>query len=554
MLDGRYRVEARVATGGMSTVYRGIDTRLDRRVAIKVMEQPPDADAAFVERVAWEARAAARLDHPNVVEVFDHGVHHGHTGEHPFLVMELVDGVSLRELLSDRAALPVSLALSVVEPVVSALAAAHRAGLVHHDVKPENVLIGPDGSVKVADFGLARALTDGPSRAGEVMFGTAGYLAPERVEHGRADCRSDVYAAGIVLYEALTGARPSAGDEAPAADRPPVEEVPAPGRTTSGIPAPVDDLVRSATRRDPAARPHDGSALLLALRRVRQDLNLPQEPVPVPDRPPRQKRATAAFPSRRTPRASPRAPSPHPAPVRNRRAFVAWLAVVVLLAAATGTAGWWLGVGRYTTVPSVAGLDRGTATARLVDAGLEPTVRYDHHNTVPRGEVIRIRPAGGQREVRGSQVTLLVSLGRPVVPEVSIGASPADVQRAIRAADLRPVRGASAFSRTVDEGAVLALRPPPGTVLPVGAPVTLVLSKGPAPVAVPDVRGLTERAAIAVLTRAGLSVGEVRRRFDDDVRPGHVIASHPGAGERTTRGSEVDLVVSAGSSTPPQVG
>lgn len=485
LLDGRYRVEALLATGGMSTVYRGTDTRLDRRVAIKVMDPSLAADPAFADRFEREARAAARLDHPHVVEVFDQGVHRSREGEHVFLVMELVEGATLRELLDERGALPVALALSVAEPVLSALAAAHRTGLVHRDIKPENILLDRDGTVKVADFGLVAAPADRHGSADEGLFGTAGYLAPEQVARGHADARSDVYATGIVLYEMLIGRRPyTAPNALSLACRHVHEDVPPPREAAPGLAPEVDDLVLAATRRDPAARPRDGSAFLLALQRLQHSLDLPSLWVPVPHGPSRDRQTTAALPApaRRKPTRAPAA-SPHPLPARNRRAFAVWLAVVVLLAAATGTAGWWLGAGRYTAVPVVTGLDRATATRLLSRADLEPAIRRTHHNAVPPGEVIATRPRGGDRAVRGTQVTVLLSVGRPVVPDLTVGAPPAEVEQAIREAGLRPVRkpGATEFSSSAPQGTVVALRPPAGTVLPVGSRVTLVISRGPAP-------------------------------------------------------------------------
>ncbi|MFC7613795.1 protein kinase [Actinokineospora soli] len=208
LLEQRYRVDAPLARGGMSAVYRGVDTRLDRPVAIKVMDPRFASDASFVERFEREARSAARIHHPNVVAVHDQGL----DGDHVYLVMELVDGGTLRDLLTERGALPPPLAVSILEPVLAALAAAHAADLVHRDVKPENVLIGANGVVKVADFGLVRALSSPGTTKSSVILGTVSYLSPEQVTTGNAAPRGDVYSAGILLYEMLTGAPPYVGD------------------------------------------------------------------------------------------------------------------------------------------------------------------------------------------------------------------------------------------------------------------------------------------------------------------------------------------------------
>ncbi|HKN99617.1 MAG TPA: protein kinase, partial [Pseudonocardiaceae bacterium] len=279
VLEGRYRVETPLARGGMSSVYSGLDLRLDRPVAIKVMESTFARDRSFIDRFELEARAAARLHHPNVVAVHDQGV----DGDHVYLVMELVSGGTLRDLLRERGALPVSLAISVLDPMLAALSSAHLAGLVHRDVKPENVLIGQGGIVKVADFGLVRAVATAGITSDSTILGTVAYLSPEQVETGAADARSDVYSAGVVCYEMLTGAPPYQGDTPiSVAYRHVNDDVPPPSESVPGIPAALDDLVLRATRRDPALRPPDAAAFLDELVRTRNSLGLRRVPVPVP--------------------------------------------------------------------------------------------------------------------------------------------------------------------------------------------------------------------------------------------------------------------------------
>ncbi|MCP2331858.1 Stk1 family PASTA domain-containing Ser/Thr kinase [Actinoalloteichus caeruleus] len=282
-LEGRYRVESVLARGGMSVVYRGVDTRLERPVAIKVMDHRFSADRTFVERFVREARAAARLHHPAIVSVHDQGVDHSPTEDHVFLVMELVDGGTLRELLRQDGELPVPLALSVLEPVLSALGAAHGAGMVHRDVKPENILIGPNDAVKVADFGLVRAVSDAKLTSDSTILGTVAYLSPEQVETGVTDSRGDVYSAGIVLYEMLTGRPPYTGDSPlSVAYRHVNSDVPPPSEAVPGIPPALDELVLRATSRDPARRPADATAFRDELLRVRDALGVRRVPVPVP--------------------------------------------------------------------------------------------------------------------------------------------------------------------------------------------------------------------------------------------------------------------------------
>ncbi|MFL6128275.1 MAG: protein kinase domain-containing protein, partial [Mycobacteriales bacterium] len=289
VLDGRYRVDRMLARGGMSTVYAGTDLRLDRWVAVKVMAPALAHDPAFTDRFVREARTAARLSHPHAVAVFDQGAEDTRAGRVVFLVMELVPGGTLRDVLRQRGRLRPDEAVSLLEPVLAALAGAHRAGLVHRDVKPENVLIAPDGTVKVVDFGLARAVA-APSTSTQagVVLGTVAYVAPEQVTRGAADPRTDVYSAGILLFELLTGGPPYAGDSAIAvAYRHVHDDVPPPSSRAPGIAPALDELVQRATRREPGARPPDAGALLAELAMVRADLGLrhvpPRDVVPPAD-------------------------------------------------------------------------------------------------------------------------------------------------------------------------------------------------------------------------------------------------------------------------------
>jgi serine/threonine-protein kinase len=286
-LEGRYRILEPIARGGMSTVYAAVDERLDRLVAVKVMSSALSADPAFTDRFAREARAAARLTHLNVVSVYDQGHESGPGGHHVFLVMEMVEGRTLRELIRERGRLEPAEAVSIMEPVLSALSAAHRAGLVHRDVKPENILLSDDGVVKVADFGLARAVeSDGTATRTGLMMGTVAYCAPEQISEGRADKRSDVYSAGVVLFELLTGAPPYKGESAMNVAYQHVHSrVPAPSSRVKGIPSEIDEIVVAATDSDPEGRPSDAGAFLAEIADVRAELRLPVVPVPPRTRP-----------------------------------------------------------------------------------------------------------------------------------------------------------------------------------------------------------------------------------------------------------------------------
>jgi serine/threonine protein kinase, bacterial len=279
VLDGRYRVETLIATGGMSGVYRGLDLRLDRPVALKIMNSRYAGDNQFLTRFQREARAVVRLKDPGLVAVYDQGI----DGQHPFLVMELIEGGTLRELLVERGPMPPHAVAAVLGPVLGGLAVAHREGLVHRDVKPENVLISDDGDVKIADFGLVRAIADAKITSTSVILGTAAYLSPEQVSTGDAGPRSDVYSVGILAYELLTGATPFTGDSALAVAYQRMDnDVSRPSGVIAGVPAQFDDLVLQATAREPADRYADAQEMGDDLEAIVDELGLPPFRVPTP--------------------------------------------------------------------------------------------------------------------------------------------------------------------------------------------------------------------------------------------------------------------------------
>jgi serine/threonine protein kinase, bacterial len=279
VLDGRYRVDTMIATGGMSAVYRGLDLRLDRPVALKIMDSRYAGDHQFLTRFQREARAVARLKDPGLVAVYDQGI----DGQHPFLVMELIEGGTLRELLRERGPMPPHAVAAVLGPVLGGLAVAHRAGLVHRDIKPENVLISDDGDVKIADFGLVRAVAEAKITSTSVILGTAAYLSPEQVATGDAGPRSDVYAVGILAYELLTGATPFTGDSALAVAYQRMDnDVAPPSTVIAGVPSQFDELVLRATARDPAARYADAMDMGAELDEIVDELGLPAFRVPAP--------------------------------------------------------------------------------------------------------------------------------------------------------------------------------------------------------------------------------------------------------------------------------
>jgi serine/threonine-protein kinase len=570
VLDRRYRVDRMLARGGMSTVYAGTDLRLDRPVAVKVMAPALAHDPAFTDRFVREARTAARLSHLNAVAVFDQGAEETPAGRVVFLVMELVPGGTLRDVLRQRGRLRPEEALSLLEPVLAALAAAHRAGLVHRDVKPENVLISTDGTVKVVDFGLARAVA-APSTSTQagVVLGTVAYVAPEQVTRGAADPRTDVYSAGILLFELLTGSAPYAGDSAIAvAYRHVHDDVPPPSSRVPGIAPALDELVQRATRREPGARPPDAGALLAELTMVRADLGLrrvpPRDIAPdlptVPARPqPWAGPATglvlpSALAGRNTaalPRYGPAAPAsvvPGSAPrmlgataagrpaERRPRRRLAWLVPLLVLALAltVGGAAWWFGSGRFVVVPPLANLTRQAATARVDAADLSATFRIEPNETVANGRVIRSDPASGDRVLRGRTITVVLSSGPPMVAVPSVVGRPqADAEAELTRAGLAAVV-AEQPSDEVERGRVVSQQPDGGS-LRRGGTVRLVVSTGPDVVQVPDVRGQSIDSARRQLEDAGFRV-RVR-----SLRIGTVVVQQPGPGTERRRGSTVTI-------------
>jgi serine/threonine-protein kinase len=279
VLDGRYRVEARIASSGMSTVYRGLDIRLDRPVALKVMDPRYAGDHQFLARFQREARAIARLKHPGLVAIYDQGG----DPRHPFLVMELVEGGTLRELLRERGPMPPHAATAVLRPVLGGLGVAHRAGLVHRDIKPENVLISDDGEVKLVDFGLVRAIAEAGITSTSVILGTAGYLSPEQVEGAETGPRSDVYSSGIMAFELLTGTMPFRGDSPLSVAHQRLDhDVPPPSSMIDGVPPRFDDFIAHATARDPDARFADAVEMGAELEAIADELGLPAFRVPAP--------------------------------------------------------------------------------------------------------------------------------------------------------------------------------------------------------------------------------------------------------------------------------
>jgi eukaryotic-like serine/threonine-protein kinase len=576
LVDKRYLIERKVARGGMATVYQAMDLRLERPVAIKIMHPHLAEDGDFTKRFIQEARSAARLAHPNIVNVFDQGQEENIT----FIVMEYLPGITLRELLHDFGALTPAQTVDIVRAVLQGLDAAHSAGIVHRDLKPENVLLADDGRIKIADFGLARASTHNTATS-QALLGTIAYLSPELISRGEADLRSDIYALGIMMFEMLTGAQPYQGDQAVTiAYQHQNDIVPPPSTKNSGIPAQFDELVDWCTRRSPDERPPHARAVLEHLVEVEKllgaaslatatmDLNntvamtqkispLDAQETEVLD--PKsavfdglEPAPTEAITLEETP--------PPQEPVRERRpsrgrglALMGTLVLLLVLAGGGGAAWWWFtGPGVLVSVPDVAGSTVAEATAALQEAELTvaEAVLEEFDLVLPEGTVKGTNPPAGSDIEKQGEIRLIVSLGpNPVaVPAIS-GQTLEEVRGSLEEVNLILGTTSQEFNDFVDEGSVLRLSDEfdaplaAGSQILAGSTVNAVVSAGP----LPSVAGLPVDEARELLQSAGLTgVVGGDGAFSDTVPEGYVVEVTLPAGMTPRPGDTLTMIVSRG--------
>lgn len=550
VLDGRYRVEQFIARGGMATVYRATDLRLDRTVAIKVMHPHLAADPGFVARFEREARAAARLSHPHLVGVFDQGV----DGAHVYLAMEYVPGRTLRDVLRQQGPLTSEQALAIIDPVLEALSAAHAAGFVHRDIKPENILITTDGRIKVADFGLARALatTDTSATTGMIM-GTVAYLAPEQVERGEADERTDIYATGICLFEMVTGRVPFAAETALAVAYQHVNsDVPPPSSMMRGITPDFDAITLTSTRRMPERRYPSAANFQADVARVRAKL-----PTPEPLEPDTQTTHVLSANGATQVMAETSQVSQHTSVHEfeefdePRRRWPWILGTLVLIAALAAGSWWWLNVGNTTPAPNVIGMSVSEAENELGAAGLTLVQAGDSFDeAIPQGLIARTEPSAGDGVRNGASVDVYISAGpeRYAVPDVT-GLSPEQATELIIGANLSTGGRTEQFSIDVPEGMVSATQPAIGELIAPTEAVNLIISKGPEPIALADYTNKRAGAVTRDLEERGLDVSAVER-FSEVISEGRVMGQSPAPGTTVLAGSSVELLVSKG---PPPV-
>jgi beta-lactam-binding protein with PASTA domain/predicted Ser/Thr protein kinase len=543
MVDDRYRLDRKIGSGGMADVWLADDTELDRQVAIKILHDKYAQDSEFVQRFQREAQAAAGLQHPNVVGVFDRGAFDGTY----FIAMEYVDGPSLKDLV--KGGMSPKDAIDFTRQILNAARFAHRKGIVHRDLKPQNVLIDNEGRARVADFGIARAGENSDITATGSVMGTAQYISPEQAQGKETTPRSDIYSIGVVLYEMLTGRVPFEGESAVAVALKQVSEAPRrPSAINPNVPPALDAVVMRALAKDPDARFKDADAFLKALDAA--------EKAPDTPRPQDTAAYAAVTPEGEADIRGEEPPYDEEAAWERerRRRRLRWIIVALLAAVVAGLVAFALTRPSHISVPNVIGQDQAAARDVLEGKGFDVSIKAVSSGA-PRNTVVEQDPIptelGGGKAEEGSTVTLTVSSGPAIVavPDVS-GLSLADATSRLEKAGFK-VTTRDQFSNTVPKGRAIATEPAAGTQLSTSQVVTVLVSRGTNQVEVPDVTGLDDQAALAALQSAGLSGVLVQR---DSTEPeGTVLNQSPGAGNLVARGSQVTIFASTGAITVPDV-
>ena len=553
VFNSRYELHRQLGRGGMAEVFLARDQLLDRPVAVKVLFSEFATDPAFVERFRREATAAANLNHPNIVGVYDWGEAEGTY----FIVMEYVDGRTLSEILRDEGPLHPDRAADVGADVAAALGFAHRNGVVHRDVKPGNVLVTADGQVKVADFGIARAITanadENLTQAGTVM-GTATYFSPEQARGDAVDPRSDIYSLGCVLYELLVGKPPFTGDTPVAIAYKHVQESPVPPRHLNvELPAAIEAIVLKCLAKNPANRYPSAEDLRADLRRFREGRSVLAEPVMVPPVDPGATTvvpvaaATGAIPAYADEDLDDEEP-------RSSRRFLAGLILLLVLLAgllyllARQLSGDDDPAVAQIEVPNVVGQEVADAQATLEDRGFEVEITREANEDQEEGRVFAQDPGRGEIVDEGSTVRLKVSAGAEAIPVPSVIGSPVEQARQLLTAQGFTVRVEEVVDEEAPVGEVVDQDPSPNDEAPRGSEVTLFVSKGPADRPVPDVVGRTIAEASNLLGQAGFTVNQTSEA-SETVEEGRVIRTDPAAETVRPKGSAVTVVVSSG---PPE--
>jgi len=563
LIDGRYELLEQIATGGMATIYIALDTRLDRKVAVKIMHSHLADDEKFVNRFIKEAKAAAALSHPNIVSVQDQGWNQGGTPA-VFLVMEYVEGFTLREYLFEQGKLSSSEVIRHLIPILSALSAAHKIGIVHRDIKPENILISINGRIKVADFGLAHGGLLGNTMTAEssVILGSVSYLSPEQVLRGIADTRSDVYSVGIVAFELLTGEKPFAGDSPiNIAYKHVHERVPAPSTLVSGIPESLDALILRATSVNPDDRPYDAENFLEEVRNIQTEmdpkrtqmsleLDLPpiareksRSPKRVSARPiPPPSGTVATMKSEKTESTAQISKRKASSRVRRNR-WIAFILAILL------TGGFWYafgGFGNRVSIQTMAGMSTSEADTYLASLGLHARVEKIFSEEVGAGKIISTNPGGGGHVNKGGTVSLVVSKGpeRYLVPNVKNLAIPR-AEELLKENSLVLGTVTEVFNTVVTKGLIISASPTIGTSVRKNTTVDLLVSKGIEKIPLTSYQGKSSDQALNELTAAGFDVTPTYA-FSDTVPIGIVVSQTPDGGTNLPKGTKIALVISKG--------
>ena len=541
VIDERYKLDRKIGSGGMADVWLADDTELDRKVAIKILHDNFAQDSEFVQRFQREAQAAAGLQHPNVVGIFDRGDFDGTY----FIAMEYVDGPSLKDLV--KGGMSPKDAIDFTRQILNAARFAHRKGIVHRDLKPQNVLIDGEGRARVADFGIARAGESSSITATGSVMGTAQYISPEQAQGKPTTPRSDIYSIGVILYEELTGRVPFQGDSAVAVALKQVSEAPRrPSAINPNVPPALDAVVMRALAKDPDSRFKDADAFLKALDAAEK----------APDTPRAEDTAAyaAVTPEGETDARAEEEPYDDEAERERRRRMWRWIVVALLAAGVAALVAFALTRPSHVSVPDVIGQDVDAASQVLDGKGFDVAIKAVP-SAAPRNQVVEQDPIptdrGGGKAEKGSTVTLSVSSGPAIVavPDVS-GLSLSDATTRLEKAGFK-VTSRQEFSNSVSKGKAIGSEPAAGTQLSTSQVVTVVVSRGTNQVEVPNVVGLDDQAALASLQAAGLSGVLVQR---DSTEPeGKVLSQSPGSGKLVARGSQVTIFASTGAITVPDV-
>ena len=569
LIDNRYLLQRLIASGGMATIYAGIDTRLDRPVAVKIMHAHLANDEAFVSRFIKEAKATAALSHPNIVSIQDQGWNEGGPPA-VFLVMELVEGSTLRDFLNQHGVVSIEQMFQLMTPVISALAAAHKIGIIHRDIKPENILISKDGRVKVADFGLARNMAIGQTMTVEssVVLGSVSYLSPEQVQRGVADARSDIYAVGIVLFEMLTGGKPYEG-ETPIqiAYRHVNDRIPTLQSIKSDIPITISELVHAATAPNPDHRPKDAEELLNKFREIQAQIDPKKRQMSLElDLPPSMmksvtKRGKVSVGSaleglkEKTSQLISTKPIKVSKPEDSigtkkrkvskrvkRNRIIALLLLIGLVFGGFKL----LSIGKI-SVPSLVGMSQTEASKSLEPLGLDLEIIEEvFSEDIPKGRVIASEPGGGGKISPDEKVGLILSKGqeRILVPRLN-GLTPDVASAQLSSLGLTVGEINEIFDMKIAAGYVIATEPKETMAVKRKAIVNLIVSKGVEQISLQSYVGKGGEQALSELTEMGFDV-DAEYKFSDSVFKGQVISQSPEKMESIGKGSKIDLTISKG--------